>query len=60
MYLDNFDELRKVDKTLATIVEGQPSSWGLAVRETYERLGLPRHPKKVVAQQQRADPGCLD
>ena len=50
VYLDNYDELQKVDKTLASMIAGTPSAWTLAVRETYERLGLPRHPKKAVTQ----------
>ena len=50
VYLDNFDELRKVDKRVAGLIEGTPSQWTLAIRETYATLGLPRHPKKAVEQ----------
>ena len=46
VYLDNFDELRKVDKGVAELVEGKPSDWTLAIRESYTAMGLPRHPKK--------------
>ena len=55
VYLDNFDELRKVDRRVAELVEGQPSDWTLAIRETYTCLGLPRHPKKAVEQSMHAE-----
>ena len=55
VYLDNYDELKKVDKHLASTIAGTPSVWTLAVRETYERLGLPRHPKKAVTQAVKAE-----
>lgn len=55
MYLDNYDELRKVDKALAATIAGTPSAWTLAVRATYETLGLPRHPKKAVTQEAKAE-----
>ena len=55
VYLDNYDELKKVDRTLAGMLAGTPSAWTLAVRQTYETLGLPRHPKKAVMQSVRAE-----
>ena len=55
VYLDNYDELNKVDKQLAKTLNGTPSAWTLAVRETYQQLGLPRHPKKAVTQEVRAE-----
>ena len=55
VYLDNYDELNKVDKQLAETLQGTPSAWTLAVRETYQQLGLPRHPKKAVTQEVRAE-----
>ena len=55
VYLDNYDELKKVDRTLAEMLAGTPSAWTLAVRQTYETLGLPRHPKKAVTQEVRAE-----
>ena len=55
VYLDNYDELKKVDRTLASTIAGTPSAWTLAVRATYESLGLPRHPKKAVTQEARAE-----
>ena len=54
VYLDNYDELRKVDRRLADTLAGTPSDWTLAVRQTYEDLGLPRHPKKARAEVQGA------
>ena len=48
IYLDNWDELRKVDRDLAADVEGKPSAHQLALRAQYEELQLPRHPKKSV------------
>ena len=55
VYLDNYDELRKVDRRMAETLTGTPSAWTLAVRQTYEDLGLPRHPKKTVTQELRAE-----
>ena len=55
VYLDNYDELLKVDKKLAATLTGTPSAWTLAVRQTYEDLGLPRHPKKAVTQEVKAE-----
>ena len=55
VYLDNYDELNRVDRRLAETLKGTPSAWSLAVRETYQQLGLPRHPKKAVTQEVRAE-----
>ena len=55
VYLDNYDELRKVDRGLAETLQGTPSAWTPAVREIYQQLGLPRHPKKGVTQQVQAE-----
>eukprot|EP00435_Cladocopium_sp_Y103_P064308 s327_g26.t1 len=48
VYLDNWDELRKVDRLLVQEVEGLPSAQQHALRDQYELLKLPRHPKKAV------------
>eukprot|EP00435_Cladocopium_sp_Y103_P035832 s933_g9.t1 len=48
VYLDNWDEVRKVDKSLADEVEGRPSPAQVALRQQYSELALPRHPKKAV------------
>ena len=55
IYLDNFDELRKVNKELAEVLEGTPSVAVLGLREEYLRLGVPRHPKKSAEQLQKAE-----
>ena len=50
IYLDSFDELRRMDAGLAAVSEGQPSDNHLAFQETCRRLGLPLNEgKKVVA-----------
>ena len=48
IYLDNFDELRKVDRKTANLIEGEPSKVAIALREAYEKVNLPRHPRKSV------------
>ena len=50
VYLDNYDELQKVDKSMAALIAGTPSDATEMVREQYDLLGLPRHPKKSVQQ----------
>ena len=50
IYLDNFDALQKVDRKLASLIDGTPSAEALAMREGYQYWGLPRHPKKSVEQ----------
>eukprot|EP00435_Cladocopium_sp_Y103_P044210 s1097_g12.t1 len=48
VYLDNWDQLRKVDSLLAAEIEGVVSPEQHAMREVYEHLKLPRHPGKSV------------
>ena len=55
IYLDNFDELRKVDRRTASLIEGVPSEIAEALRKTYLELGLPRHPKKSVERALKAE-----
>ena len=55
VYLDNFDELRKVSKDLADTIEGKVSPLIAGLREEYLKLGVPRHPKKGVASQKIAE-----
>ena len=55
IYLDNFDELKKVNRSLAGVIEGQVSPLALGLREEYMFLGVPRHPKKSVAQSSLAE-----
>ena len=50
VYLDNFDEMKKVDRRTAQVIEGEVSDLVVAVRKTYQEKGLPRHPKKSVQQ----------
>ena len=50
IYLDNFDQVKRVDRKTAGLIEGQVSEEVAKLREAYEREGLPRHPKKAVSQ----------
>ena len=50
VYLDNFDQLQKLDRKTAGLVAGTTSEVVDQVRECYELNGLPRHPKKTVQQ----------
>ena len=55
VYLDNWDQVRKVDRTLRDLVVGTPSPSQLALRQQYNQLNLPRHPKKAVGSQLKAE-----
>ena len=55
IYLDNWDELKKVNKDMADIIAGTPSALAEQLRECYLERGLPRHPKKSVESQCRAE-----
>ena len=55
IYLDNFDELRKVNRYMAEAIEGKVSPLVTGLREEYLRLGVPRHPKKSVQQSTKAE-----
>ena len=55
IYLDNFDELKRVSKGLAEAIEGQVSPLVMGLREEYVTLGVPRHPKKSVESSRRAE-----
>ena len=55
IYLDNFDELRKVDRRTAETIEGKCSDLVVTVREGYQETGLPRHPGKSVQQHLAAE-----
>ena len=55
VYLDNFDELRKLDRRTYELVSGTPSSTVTALREAYATAGLPTHPKKSVEQRATAE-----
>eukprot|EP00435_Cladocopium_sp_Y103_P021547 s123_g5.t1 len=55
VYLDNFDQLERVDATVADQIKGTPSAQVLKLREDYTTMGLPRHPKKAVERQLKAE-----
>jgi len=55
VYLDNYDQLEVVDSQLAAVLKGEPSAEVLALRQEYEAVGLPRHPKKAVTRELRAE-----
>ena len=55
VYLDNWDEIRKMDASLAREIEGVPSQQQQALREKYLELELPRHPKKSVESSLKAE-----
>ena len=55
VYLDNFDELEKVDVTMADMIKGTASPGVLALRAEYEEWGIPRHPKKAVERSLKAE-----
>ena len=55
VYLDNFDQIEKVDKATADLVAGTASAQVLRLRQDYTQMGLPRHPKKAVERQFKAE-----
>lgn len=55
VYLDNFDQLEITDPHTAGLIKGTVSDEVLALRHTYEQWGVPRHPKKAVQRQVRAE-----
>eukprot|EP00438_Fugacium_kawagutii_P032009 Skav201743 [mRNA] locus=scaffold2498:423455:425999:+ [translate_table: standard] len=55
IYLDNFDELRQVSKGHAAAIAGEVSPLISCLREEYAMLKVPRHPKKSVASQLKAE-----
>lgn len=55
VYLDNFDHVERLDERTAMLVKGTPSAQVLKLREDYMALGLPRHTKKAVERQFKAE-----
>ena len=55
IYLDNFDQLEIHDKETANLIKGTTSNQVDELRKTYEAKGIPRHPKKAVQRQARAE-----
>ena len=49
IYLDNFDQLEKVEKKSHGLLDGECSPGIVALRAEYEVWGVPRHPKKAVS-----------
>ena len=56
IYLDNFDLLEKTESRLACKIKGGVADAVAQVRDMYEAMGLPRHPKKSV--QRALQGGC--
>ena len=55
VYLDNFDQIERLDEHVADLIKGTPSAQILKLRQDYAMLGLPRHPKKAVERQFKAE-----
>ena len=55
VYLDNFDQLQKVDLQTAALIAGTSSELIDQIREYYDKVQLPRHPKKSVQQSMGAE-----
>ena len=55
VYLDNFDELKKLDRRTYDLIQRGPSSVAEHLREAYASCGLPTHPKKTVEQSLHAE-----
>eukprot|EP00438_Fugacium_kawagutii_P012262 Skav216878 [mRNA] locus=scaffold1042:446387:450699:+ [translate_table: standard] len=55
VYLDNFDQLQRVDSKLASLIQGTPTPVVQQLREAYLEGGLPRHPKKAVESSLQAE-----
>ena len=55
IYLDNFDLLERVDGDLAALIKGEVPESVEGLRQAYQEVGLPRHPKKTVTRQPVAE-----
>lgn len=55
VYLDNFDELKRVSKRTADAIEGKVSPLVQALQDQYHAFNIPRHPKKAVSNQFSAE-----
>eukprot|EP00438_Fugacium_kawagutii_P006097 Skav213790 [mRNA] locus=scaffold1122:129098:132795:- [translate_table: standard] len=51
IYLDNFDQLEKLNRPFAALVRGQESPVLTKLKQAYEAHNLPIHPKKSVYRQ---------
>ena len=55
VYLDNFDLLERVNTDMADVIRGSVAPLASSLRQVYEELAIPRHPKKAVERQAQAD-----
>ena len=55
VYLDNFDQVERCDRQTAELILGTPSAQVLQLRHDYITMRLPRHPKKSVERQYKAE-----
>ena len=55
VYLDNYDLLEKVEATRMTEVEGTVAAEVIALRQEYQRWGVPRNFKKAVERSHRCE-----
>ena len=55
VYLDNFDLVERCDSATASQIKGTASAQVLQLRQDYQTMGLPRHHKKAVERQFKAE-----
>ena len=55
VYLDNFDQLERVNSHMAEVLRGSVAPLATSLRQVYDELPVPRHPKKAVERQTQAD-----
>ena len=55
IYLDNFDQLEKVDSQMAGMLKGTTTPLVTSLRKVYQDMSIPRHPKKAVERQAQAE-----
>ena len=55
VYLDNFDQLERVNSSMAEVLRGSVTPLAQSLRQVYGELSIPRHPKKAVERQTQAD-----
>eukprot|EP00438_Fugacium_kawagutii_P029122 Skav233719 [mRNA] locus=scaffold2120:365768:377109:+ [translate_table: standard] len=55
VYLDNFDELKRVSRKHAELFEGKLSPLVTELQQVYAETGVPRHSKKAVASKLQAE-----
>ena len=55
VYLDDFDQLERVNSSMAEVLRGTVTPLAQSLRQVYEDLFIPRHPKKAVERRTQAD-----